>query len=109
MGKFLVTLRKNGEYQFELKAGNGQVILTSEGYSTKSGCMSGIESVRKNCLEMEQFEKKQSKNGKHHFNLKAKNGQVIGVSEIYETVSGMDNGIESVTSNAPDALVDDQS
>lgn len=108
MGKFVVTLRKDGEYQFVLKAGNGQVILASQGYAAKASCLSGIESVRKNSLEDERFERKESSNGKPFFNLKATNGQIIGTSEMYESVAARENGIESVKKNAPDAIVEDQ-
>jgi uncharacterized protein YegP (UPF0339 family) len=109
MGKFVITTRKNGEFQFNLKAGNGQTILASEGYSTKSACENGIESVRKNSQDDARFDKLEAKNGKPYFNLKAGNGQIIGSSEMYETVASRDNGIESVKKNAPDAEVDDQS
>lgn len=108
MGKFVVSLRKNGEYQFVLKAGNGQVILASQGYEAKSSCMNGIESVRKNSLEDKRFERKESSNGKNFFNLNASNGQIIGTSEMYESEAACENGIESVKKNAPDAIVDDQ-
>src|SRR5690349_2688829 len=96
MGKFEITARKNGEFQFNLKAGNGQVILTSEGYSSKSGCTNGIESVKKNAPDDSNYEKKTSSNGKPYFSLKASNGQIIGNSEMYETEASRDNGIESV-------------
>ncbi|WP_316809816.1 YegP family protein [Pedobacter heparinus] len=109
MGKFEITTRKNGEYQFNLKAGNGQVILSSEGYTTKSACNNGIESVRKNSQDDSKFERKTSSNGKPYFNLKASNGQAIGNSEMYESESSRDNGIESVKKNAPDAEVSDLS
>jgi uncharacterized protein YegP (UPF0339 family) len=109
MGKFVITKRSNGEFQFNLKAGNGQTILASEGYSAKSSCESGIESVRKNAQDDSKFEKKTSSNGKFHFNLKATNGQIIGSSEMYESTTARDNGIESVKKNAPDAEVNDQS
>jgi uncharacterized protein YegP (UPF0339 family) len=109
MGKFEITTRKNGEYQFNLKAGNGQVILTSEGYSSKSGCENGIDSVRKNSADDSKFEKKTAANGKPYFNLKASNGQIIGNSEMYESESARDNGIESVAKNAPTAEVSDLS
>lgn len=109
MGKFVITTRKNGEYQFSLKAGNGQEILGSEGYTTKSACQNGIESVKKNSQDDARFERLESKNGKWYFNLKATNGQIIGSSEMYESASSRDNGIESVKKNAPDADVDDQS
>ncbi len=109
MGKFVITTRKNGEYQFSLKAGNGQEILGSEGYTTKAACQNGIESVKKNSQDDARFERLESKNGKWYFNLKATNGQIIGTSEMYESASSRDNGIESVKKNAPDADVDDQS
>ena len=82
MGKFEVKTRKNGEFQFSLLAGNGQTILSSEGYSTKAACMNGIESVRKNSANDALFERK--------------------------VEASMENGIESVKKNAPDAPVDDQ-
>lgn len=108
MGKFVVSTRKNGEFQFNLKAGNGQVILSSEGYAAKSSCMSGIESVRKNSQDENRFEKLTAKNGKPYFNLKSTNGQIIGNSEMYESESSRDSGIESVMKNAPDAEISDE-
>lgn len=108
MGKFVVTTRKNGEFQFNLKAGNGQTILSSEGYGTKSNCLNGIESIRKNSQDDSKYEHKTSSNSKPFFNLKASNGQIIGTSEQYESKAAMENGIASVKSNAPDATIDDQ-
>ena len=105
MAKFEIKTRKDGEFQFNLKATNGQVILTSEGYSTKSACKNGIESVKKNSQDESRFEKLASKNGKFYFNLKSTNGQIIGVSEMYETETSRNNGIASVQKNAPDAEV----
>ena len=105
MGTFLVSKRKNDEFQFVLKAGNGQVILASEGYATKASCENGIESVRKNSQAQERFDKLEARNGKFYFNLKATNGQIIGSSEMYESAATRDNGIESVKKNAGDADV----
>ncbi|MBO4571430.1 MAG: YegP family protein [Bacteroidales bacterium] len=105
MGKFEITVRKNGEFQFNLKATNGQVILTSEGYTTKSACLNGVDSVKKNAVDINRFEKKVAKNGKPFFNLKASNGQVIGASQMYANEKNCDNGIASVMKNAPDAEV----
>lgn len=109
MGKFVISKRKNDDFQFNLKAGNGEIILASQGYSSKAACENGIESVKKNSQNIDRFEKKTSTNGKYFFNLTATNGQVIGTSEMYESTSGRDNGIASVQKNAPDAEVDDQS
>ena len=108
MGKFVISKRKSGEFQFNLKAGNGQTILASEGYSAKSSCENGIESVKKNAAEDSNYERKNSSSGKFHFNLKAGNNQVIGSSEMYESAGGMENGIESVKKNAPDATVEEE-
>lgn len=107
-GKFEISKRANGEFQFNLKAGNGQVILGSEGYATKEGCTGGIESVRKNSQDDARFERRTASNGKFFFNLTATNGQTIGSSQMYADQSGRDNGIASVKANAPDAAVDDQ-
>lgn len=107
-GKFEIYKDKAGEFRFRLKAGNGQIILASEGYKAKTSCKNGIESVRKNSQHDARFERTETKTGKARFNLKATNGQVIGTSESYESVKARDNGIASVAKNAPDAKVDDQ-
>lgn len=107
-GKFVVSKRGNGEFRFNLKAGNGETILSSEGYAAKASCLSGVESVRKNSQDDARYDRKTSSNGKHYFNLTATNGQVIGTSEMYNDTSGRDNGIASVRSNAPGAAIDDK-
>lgn len=105
MAKFEIYTDKKGEFRFRLKAGNGQSILVSEGYKTKNSCNNGIESVRKNSQDDSKFEKLESKSGKPYFNLKATNGQVIGNSEMYESIVSMSNGIKSVKKNALKAVV----
>ncbi len=107
-GKFVIGKRSNGDFQFVLKAGNGQVILASQGYADKSGAKNGIESVRKNSADDGRFERKTSSNDKPFFNLLAANGQVIGTSEMYESEASRENGIESVKKNAPDAETVDE-
>lgn len=109
MGKFVITTRKNGEFQFNLKASNGQTILGSEGYATKVACINGIESVKKNSQDDDRYHRLEAKSGQPYFNLKAGNGQIIGNSEMYESVASRENGIQSVMKNAPDAVLDDQS
>ena len=107
-GKFVISKRSNGDFQFNLKAGNGQVILASQGYADKAGARNGVESVRKNSADDGKFERKTSSNGKPFFNLLAGNGQVIGSSEMYESTASRENGIASVKANAPDAAVVDE-
>ncbi len=109
MGKFEITKRKNGEYQFNLKASNGQVILTSEGYKAKKSCLNGIESVKKNSQVDSRFELKTAKNGKFYFNLKASNGQIVGTSELHNEESSRNKGVESVKNNANGSGIGDLS
>ena len=105
MAKFEITTRKNGEFQFNLKASNGEIILTSEGYTTKAACLNGVDSVKRNAVEETRFEKLVAKNGKPYFTLKATNGQVIGQSQMYASERNRNNGIASVMKNAPVAEV----
>jgi uncharacterized protein YegP (UPF0339 family) len=106
MGKFDVSKQSNGDLHFNLKADNGQVILTSQGYSSRVNCDNGIDSVRKNSKKDSNFDRKISTNDKHYFNLKAANGLIIGTSEMYEGSSSMETGIASVKKNAPKASVE---
>lgn len=109
MQKFKVYKDRGGEFRFRLKATNGQNILASEGYKTKSNCLNGIESVRNNSQDDSKYERLESQSGSPYFNLKASNGQVIGTSEMYSSFSAMENGIASVKKNAPGAAIDDLS
>ncbi len=106
-GKFEIFEDKAGEFRFRLKAGNGEIILASEGYVQKASAENGIESVKTNAPNDDRYERKETKSGGHMFNLKASNGQVIGTSESYTSASARDNGIESVKRNAPDGRVED--
>lgn len=105
MGKFIVKVRANGDYQFNLLATNGQVILSSQGYKAKASCLNGIESVKKNSQDETKFVVSEAKNGKPYFNLMATNGQVIGSSQMYANERNLKAGIASVMRNAPDAPV----
>ena len=105
MSKFEIYTDKAGEFRFRLKASNGQAILSSQGYKAKASCKNGIESVRKNSQNDDLFERMESKSGKFHFNLKSANSQVIGTSQMYASKSSMENGVDSVRKNAPDAEV----
>lgn len=106
-GKFELKKSKDGQFMFNLKAGNGQVILTSELYKTKASAENGIESVRKNANREGAFETRTNSRGEPYFILKATNGQEIGRSEYYSGNSAMENGIASVQKNGPDAGLDD--
>lgn len=108
MGKFVITQRINKEYQFNLKAGNGEIILTSEGYIQKASCQKGIESVRINSQDDSRYDKRVAVNGKAYFVLKARNGEIIGKSQLYSSISGMESGIASVKLNAPTAEIVDE-
>ncbi|WP_339667041.1 YegP family protein [uncultured Pseudomonas sp.] len=104
-GTFEIYNDKAGEFRFRLKASNGQAILASEGYKDKSGCLNGVESVKKNAPDDARYERKASGADKFMFNLKAGNHQVVGTSQSYASEASRDNGIESVKNHAPDAKV----
>ena len=119
MGKFVVREVSSG-IKFDLKANNGEVIATSEVYTTEAACMNGIESVKKNAVEggledqtvegfetekHPKFEVYEDKGGEFRFRLKARNGEIIAVSEGYKAKASCMNGIESVRKNAPDAEI----
>ena len=106
-GYYELKKAKNGEYFFNLLAGNAQGILKSEMYSSKSAALNGIASVQSNCGDAGQFECKTSNNGKAYFVLKAKNHQGIGQSHMYESESGCDNGMESVKTNGSSVEIKD--
>jgi len=108
MGRFVIKTAKNGQFFFNLEAENWKTILTSEMYSAKSGCNTGIESVRANCSIDSRYDRNKSTNNKYYFNLKAVNGQIIGTSEMYEASSGMETGIASVKINGTSKTVTEE-
>ena len=113
MGKFVVKTVKSG-IKFDLKAGNGEVIATSEVYKAEASCLNGIESVRKNAVDAKledigqsvtnpKFQVYEDKAGEFRFRLTARNGEIIATSEGYKAKASCLNGIESVRKNAPEA------
>ena len=119
MGKFVIREVKSG-IKFDLKAGNGEVIATSEVYNSMEACKNGVASVQKNApvaaVENQtvegyavekhpKFEVYKDKAGEFRFRLKATNGQIIAVGEGYKALAGCMNGIESVKKNAADSTV----
>jgi len=92
---------------FNLKAANGEVILTSQMYKEKEGALEGIASVKTNVSQDARFERKTAKNGQPFFVLKAANGETIGKSETYSSNTAMEHGIESVRKNAASAKIED--
>ena len=119
MGKFVIKETANGGFKFDLKAGNGEVIASSQIYKSEKACKAGVESVRNNALAevedqtVENFEVKKhpkyemytDKRGEVRFRLKAKNGEIIATSEGYKKKASALNGIESIKRNAPEATV----
>lgn len=95
-------------YRFNLHAPNHEIILRSENYANKAGALNGIASVRENAPIDARYERKQSSDGQYMFNLTARNGQVIGTSERYQTLQGRENGIRAVKQHAPSADLKDE-
>ncbi|WP_340149469.1 YegP family protein [uncultured Sneathiella sp.] len=107
-GKFELYKDNGGEFRFRLKAGNGEIVGTSEGYKAKASAENGIESVKKNASDDGRYEFKEGKNGKWYFNLKASNGQVILSSQGYASESGAKEGTGAVARATDGAKTDDQ-
>jgi uncharacterized protein YegP (UPF0339 family) len=105
--KFDLKQGGSGQFMFNLKAANGEVILTSELYKQKQSAIVGIDSVKDNAGDDTRYERKTAKNGQAFFVLTATNGQIIGKSEMYSSVSAMENGIQSVKKNGPVATIQD--
>lgn len=106
-GKFELRKSSNGQYYFNLKAANGEPLLSSEMYISKSGAENGIRSVRENAPFDPRYERRTSTSNQPYFVLKAGNGEVIGTSEMYSSTAAREKGIESVKLNAPTAQVVD--
>ena len=118
MGKFVIKETATG-FKFDLKAGNGETIATSEVYNTKAACINGAKSVQKSCVggvedqtvepsatvKHPKFELYADKSGEFRFRLKASNGEIVATSEGYKTKASCENGIESVKKNAPEAEI----
>ena len=107
-GKFEIFKDRGGKHRFRLKATNGQIILASQGYKSKTSAKNGIASVQKNSQVDDRFQRKDSK-GQFMFNLVATNGQIVGTSERYETKRACSAGIRSVAKNSPGAKIEDLS
>lgn len=105
-GKFEIK-NTNGKFHFSLKAANGERILSSEMYESRAEAQNGAESVKRNAADDNRFERKTSASSQSYFVLKAANEEIIGTSETYSSVGAMENGIESVKTNAPSAEIVD--
>ena len=105
--RFQIQQARNGKYYFHLLANNGEIILASQMYASKSSAKKGIVSVQTNATDPSRYETLVNKAGQHYFVLKAKNSQVIGTSEGYAATTGVKNGIKSVSKNAPKAITED--
>lgn len=106
-GYYELKSAENGKIQFTLHAGNHEIILTSQLYTEKSSAENGIESARTNGTHEARYERKLSAKGEPYFLLKAQNGQIIGVSEMYGSEATRDNGVRSVVASCPSTVVKD--
>jgi uncharacterized protein YegP (UPF0339 family) len=105
-GRFV--LKASGEqFMFNLKAGNNEVILTSERYTAKASALKGIAAVRENAGAEGRYECRVASSGEPYFVLKAGNHEVLGTSELYSSASARDVGIAAVRAHAPAAALDD--
>ena len=106
-GWYELSNSSDGQFRFVLKAGNAETILTSELYKERRSAENGIASVQSNCDNDARYERKEASNGKHFFNLKAANHQIIGSSQMYASTASRDKGIESVKTNGSTGVIKD--
>lgn len=99
--------RSGDQYMFNLKAGNNEVILTSERYTTKASAQDGIASVRQNSQADARYQLKTATDGSPYFTLTEANGQTIGRSEMYSSTAARDKGVASVKANGATPTVKD--
>ena len=104
-GRFEIYTDSAGQHRFRLRAGNGEVVLVSEGYKRRINARKGVASVQRNVLRDERFERRTTRSGAPMFNLRASNGQVIGTSEAYASLEAREDGIDAVRRAAPLATV----
>ncbi len=97
------------EYRFRLVAANYKTILASEGYTSKQNCYNGIESCQRNSPNDNRYQRLTSSNYKYYFNLLAENGHIIGTSEMYESTTGRESGIDAVKRDGPTKTISDNS
>lgn len=108
MSGYFVLKRSGAQFMFNLHAGNHEVILTSEQYTTKASAEGGIAAVQKYAADDERYHRKTAKDGSHYFALVAANHESVGRSEMYSSAQARDKGIESVKANGPKAQIKDQ-
>ena len=108
MSGWYVLKRSGEQFMFNLKAGNGEVILTSERYTATASAENGIASVQRNSPKDARYDRRTSSAGQPYFVLTAENNQVIGTSEMYSSVSNREAGIESVKRNGPTTDIRDE-
>lgn len=99
---------KHSEFRFRLVAANGDTLLSSDVYTSKLGCAKGIQSVRINSANPDNFVKESTENNQHRFSLISSNGRVLATSQNYATVAAYDSGIASVARLAGDASISDR-
>ena len=99
--------QSSGQYWYHLRADNGEIVQSGEGYTTKASCENGIQSVKANC-QPPRFESFFTA-GQYGFNHVATNGEIIGRSEKYTTAQARDHGLQVVIREAPEAPVQDLS
>jgi uncharacterized protein YegP (UPF0339 family) len=105
MGKFVINRAANGEFNFNLKADNFQILLTSNIYSSRPDCFNDIESVRINCTDDSRYERKKTVDNKHYFVLTGSNGEIISKSELFSSLARLENAIRSVKKNGTNTKV----
>lgn len=108
MGKFVITKKSNGRFEFDYRDNRGQIILRSGEYTRKTMCIHGIESVKRNSQDGTKFNNKRHSEDQYYFNLKSFNGKIIGISPIFKDRGTRDLKRAALRNTAIDAIIQDQ-
>jgi uncharacterized protein YegP (UPF0339 family) len=109
MEKFIIRKKTSGYFHFDFMDSNGYTILSSGGYTRRFMCIKGIKSVRLSSQDDSKFKRKTTSNSRTYFNLKAFNGKVIGISNVFNNERSCDKGIKLLKTKAPLACIEDES
>ncbi|RVT78209.1 DUF1508 domain-containing protein [Flavobacterium sufflavum] len=109
MEKFVISKNTNSEFKYDFIDKSGQIIFSKSGYKNKAMCITVIESIRRNAQDDSKFFRKRTPKNECYFNLKSSNGQILGISKIYEDKAAREDAIQFVKTTSTDAPIEDHS
>ena len=107
VGKWVVEIKSDDEYMSKLSASNGEVMLSSEIYTTEEGARAGIATIIK-AIETGEFIIYQDKSKDYYYKLKNAQNRLLCAGEIYKSKAQCEKAVESVKRIAKEAVIQDE-